>query len=61
MAHTDERPKNTAPRPGDQAPEGTLGTGEVVCPRCRGTGRLDNLVCPNCEGTGVVVIGIGGA
>jgi DnaJ-class molecular chaperone len=46
--------------PGDEAEPGTPGTGENVCPRCNGTGRLGDKPCPNCEGTGKVVEGIGG-
>jgi DnaJ-class molecular chaperone len=52
--------------PGDEAPSGTPGTGEDVCPVCQGTGRLiddgedDSQPCPNCGGTGVVTEGIGG-
>lgn len=48
-------------RPGDEAPEGTSGTGETVCPRCGGSGRLDAGSCPACEGTGKITAGIGGA
>jgi hypothetical protein len=47
--------------PGDQAPPGTPGTGEDVCPACGGNGRVGQAVCANCEGTGKVVRGIGGA
>jgi hypothetical protein len=48
--------------PGDQAPPGTPGTGENVCPRCGGRGKLDaGQRCPECEGTGRVTTGIGGA
>ena len=48
-------------RPGDQAPEGTPGTGENVCPRCGGSGKLGASDCPDCQGTGKVTVGIGGA
>ncbi|TWO71588.1 hypothetical protein FN976_09430 [Caenimonas sedimenti] len=48
-------------RPGDEAPEGTAGTGEDVCPRCGGSGRLGASSCPECAGTGRVTVGIGGA
>ncbi|WP_165799609.1 hypothetical protein [Sphingomonas oleivorans] len=47
--------------PGDVAPPGTPGTGENICPLCRGTGRVDSKECPRCGGTGKVIEGIGGA
>lgn len=47
--------------PGDEAPVGTPGTGEDVCPRCGGTGKLAGRECPECDGTGKVNVGIGGA
>jgi hypothetical protein len=47
--------------PGDEAPPGTPGTGENICPRCGGSGRVDGARCPECEGTGKVTVGIGGA
>jgi hypothetical protein len=47
--------------PGDQAPAGTPGTGEDVCPECGGSGRTARGVCPNCAGTGKVTVAIGGA
>jgi hypothetical protein len=46
--------------PGDEAPPGAPGTGEDVCPRCGGTGRLGSSACPDCAGTGKVNVGIGG-
>ncbi|AEG92722.1 hypothetical protein [Ramlibacter tataouinensis] len=46
---------------GDEAPPGTPGTGEDVCPSCGGSGRLQGSSCPNCDGTGKVTVGIGGA
>ena len=48
-------------RPGDEAPEGTAGTGETVCPECGGNGRVGSGPCPTCEGTGRITVGIGGA
>jgi hypothetical protein len=48
------------PAPGDDAAPGTTGAGENLCPRCNGSGRLDNKPCPTCEGTGKVIEGIGG-
>jgi hypothetical protein len=50
-----------AQRPGDQAPAGTPGTGENVCPACGGSGRQAGRECPECRGTGRVTAGIGGA
>ncbi|MFD0666242.1 hypothetical protein ACT80S_00850 [Ramlibacter sp. MAHUQ-53] len=46
--------------PGDQAPAGTPGTGEGVCPRCGGSGRIGETECPDCLGTGRIIEGIGG-
>lgn len=46
--------------PGDEAPPGTPGSGEDVCPRCGGDGSLSGEPCPECAGTGVVVRGVGG-
>jgi DnaJ-class molecular chaperone len=45
--------------PGDDAPSGTMGTGEDTCPRCEGSGQLQGDDCPNCDGTGLVNVGIG--
>ena len=47
--------------PGDEAPPGTEGAGENVCPECGGSGRKDGDDCANCAGTGRVTEGIGGA
>jgi hypothetical protein len=47
--------------PGDEAPAGTPGTGETVCPRCGGSGKLGGSQCPECDGTGRINVGIGGA
>jgi hypothetical protein len=47
--------------PGDEAPPGTPGTGENICPECSGSGKVDQGTCPNCGGTGKVIEGIGGA
>lgn len=47
--------------PGDEAPPGTPGTGEDLCPRCGGDGEADGGECPECGGTGRVVRGVGGA
>lgn len=47
-------------KPGDEAPPGTLGTGENLCPACSGCGKVDGNHCPECKGTGKVTTGIGG-
>jgi hypothetical protein len=47
--------------PGDEAPAGTPGTGEKVCPDCGGSGKKAGGVCPTCQGTGKITAGIGGA
>jgi hypothetical protein len=47
--------------PGDDAPPGTPGTGEDICPVCSGSGRQEGRPCPNCDGTGTVTEGLGGA
>lgn len=46
--------------PGDDAPVGTAGTGEDICPDCGGSGDLRGAPCPTCGGTGKVNEGIGG-
>ena len=46
--------------PGDEARPGTPGSGENICPECRGSGRLGSRACPTCGGTGKIVEGIGG-
>jgi DnaJ-class molecular chaperone len=45
---------------GDEAKPGTPGTGENVCPDCRGSGRMGAQACKTCGGTGKVTEGIGG-
>ncbi|WP_169338857.1 hypothetical protein [Stutzerimonas azotifigens] len=48
--------------PGDQAPAGTPGTGENICPDCAGSGRAEGgRPCATCGGSGKVIQGIGGA
>ena len=47
--------------PGDEAPEGTPGTGPTVCPNCGGSGNTGGRPCAVCQGTGQVNVGIGGA
>jgi hypothetical protein len=63
-AKTARKTPESGPRPiapGDEAAPGTPGTGEDVCPECKGSGKLGAKPCPNCNGSGRVVKGIGGA
>jgi hypothetical protein len=46
--------------PGDQGEPGTPGTGENVCPDCKGSGKLNAGPCPTCGGSGKIVEGVGG-
>jgi len=46
--------------PGDEAPEGTVGTGRKTCPDCGGSGRLNDHICQTCQGEGSIVAAIGG-
>ncbi|MBV8913032.1 MAG: hypothetical protein JOZ05_08355 [Acetobacteraceae bacterium] len=47
--------------PGDEAPPGTRGTGEDVCPTCHGSGKIEGAECKDCGGSGKVTRAIGGA
>jgi hypothetical protein len=59
---TDPRPADRPrPAPGDEAAPGTPGTGEDICPQCKGSGRKDGRRCDNCAGTGKIIRGVGGA
>ena len=57
----DERTDYDEMAPGDEAPPGTPGTGEDICPKCSGEGKADGGDCPECAGSGRVVRGVGGA
>lgn len=39
----------------DTRPEDAL-TGEAICPRCNGTGMLDEQPCPDCRASGHISI-----
>jgi len=52
--------QNTPTNPGDEAPPGTPGTGEAICPDCHGTGKVGGSECKTCGGTGKITEGIGG-
>lgn len=53
--------RTAAMAPGDDAPEGTPGTGQSICRQCGGSGRAGTSECATCHGTGTVNAGIGGA
>jgi hypothetical protein len=40
---------------GLEAPPGTPGAGEHICPACEGTGRLSRKRCKECGGTGRII------
>ncbi len=40
--------------PGDEAPPGSAQTGGNICPKCHGTGSVQDQPCPDCGGTGRV-------
>ena len=46
--------------PGDEAPPGTPGTGENLCPHCKGKGEHEGVRCPVCGGSGKVIEGLAG-
>jgi DnaJ-class molecular chaperone len=48
-------------KPGDEVPAGTPQSGENLCRRCHGTGRLGNEPCPDCGGSGKVTVLVGDA
>jgi hypothetical protein len=48
-------------RPGDEVPPGTPGSGDDVCPRCKGAGKTEGQECEYCSGTGMITRAIGGA
>ena len=47
--------------PGDQARPGTQQSAENVCPKCKGSGRIDEKACPDCGGSGKVIEIVGDA
>lgn len=61
MADTKDQKDSRRMNPGDEAPPGTSGTGEDVCPACHGSGKLNGAPCGNCGGTGKITRAIGGA
>lgn len=50
------RPAGAVPMaPGDEAPRGTPGTGEDICPVCGGSGQEGDGDCDNCLGRGRII------
>lgn len=47
--------------PGDEAAPGSPQTGDQICPRCQGSGRIEAHPCPDCGGSGRVVQIVGDA
>ncbi len=47
--------------PGDEVAPGTPQSGENVCPRCQGSGRIEGNECPDCGGSGTVIVNVGDA
>lgn len=45
----------------DAVTPGTPYSGENICRRCEGTGRVAGEPCPECGGSGKVVTPVGGA
>jgi hypothetical protein len=48
-------------KPGDEVPPGTPQSGEAICRRCKGSGRVEDEACPDCGGSGKVVVLVGDA
>jgi DnaJ-class molecular chaperone len=56
----DEQQRYAEMAPGDEAPPGTEGTGDDVCPACAGAGEKNGSPCEECGGAGTVVRGVSG-
>jgi RecJ-like exonuclease len=61
LMKTAEPPRQSEMNPADQAPPGTPGTGDSLCPECSGKGTVNGERCEACGGTGTVTEGVGGA
>jgi DnaJ-class molecular chaperone len=53
--------RNGNKKPGDEVPPGTPQSGEAMCRKCGGSGRIDGAPCRDCAGTGRVTVLIGDA
>lgn len=47
--------------PGDEASPGSAQTGDQICARCGGSGRIEAAPCPDCDGSGRIVQIVGDA
>jgi DnaJ-class molecular chaperone len=45
----------------EKVPEDSEGSGENICRKCGGTGKVEGETCPDCQGTGKLTTPIGGA
>jgi len=48
-------------RPGDETDPDLKQTGEHICPKCAGKGKIDGRPCPDCAGTGKIIAIVGDA
>ncbi len=48
-------------KPGDEVPPQTPQSGENICPRCQGAGKIEGKPCPDCRGSGTVTTLVGDA
>jgi hypothetical protein len=48
-------------RPGDETQPGTKQAAEDICPRCNGSGRLEDRPYPERSGTGRITVIVGDA
>ena len=46
---------------GDEVEPGSSQSGDNVCPRCGGSGRIEGEPCPACDGSGKVTTLVGDA
>ncbi|WMT92632.1 hypothetical protein [Pelagibacterium sp. H642] len=56
-----DRDKLIERKPGDETEPGTKQSGEATCPRCGGSGKIDDEPCPDCKGSGTVNVIVGDA
>jgi DnaJ-class molecular chaperone len=48
-------------KPADEVSPGTEQSAENLCPRCSGSGTIDEEPCPDCDGTGKITTLVGDA